>query len=86
MARGTNVIARDRLHPGLARVDRVFAPNRQGLVHAGVYKPANRWRQTPRSGNMVHHQPANKERNILQRPLLLAKHLPWLPKCNYARS
>lgn len=83
----TTSIAADRLDPGKARLARVHAPTRSSLVNDGIYRPANRWRQTSRTGSHATYQPhSDKERNILQRPLLLAKHLPWLHKFNYARS
>ena len=87
MPRGpTTTIASDRLDPGRARQARVHGPVRASLVNDGIYRPANRWRQTSRSGSHSSFHPANRERNILQRPLLLAKQLPWLHKYNYARS
>ena len=76
-------IARDRLNPGRARRERIHAPTRDALIHSGIYRPANRWRSAP-TGHQ-HPRPQNSH-NILQRPLMLAKYLPWLPKYNHARS
>lgn len=84
--RGTSTIAGDRLDPGLTKTHKIFGPARGSLVQAGVYRPANRWRQTPQHGDHATVQPGSRDRNILQRPLLLAKQLPWLHKYNYARS
>ena len=87
MARkSTSAIAGDRLDPGHAKLVRIHGPTRSSLVNDGIYRPANRWRQTPKTGSHSAFQPSHGERHILQRPLLLAKHLPWLHKYNYARS
>lgn len=72
-----SAIARDRLSPGAARHARVFEPTRNQYIHAGTFRPSNRWRRAPAQ---------RPGASILQRPLMLAKHLPWLPKYNYARS
>ena len=74
-------IAHDRIHPGRARKERIHGPTRDALIHSGIYRPANRWRSAPTG-----HRRGASSPNILQRPLLLAKHLPWLPKYNHARS
>ena len=68
-------LAKDRVQPGNARQERIHRPHREHLVSAGVFTPANRWRQS-------HGSPSN----ILERPLALAKLLPFLPKYNFARS
>jgi hypothetical protein len=86
MPHRAGVIASDRLDPGHAKHVRVYGPTRSSLVNGGIYRPANRWRQTRKSGSQTAFHPASRERNILQRPLLLAKHLPWLHKFNYARA
>lgn len=70
-------LARDRLSPGIARRRRVYEPTRNTYIHNGIYRPANRWRTAPkqRPGAL-----------LLQRPLMVAQRLPWLPKYNFARS
>lgn len=72
-----SAIARDRLSPGVARHKRVFAPTRDQYIHHGIYTPSNRWRRAPKQ------RPGNP---MLQRPLILAQKLPWLPQYNFARS
>lgn len=70
-------IARDRLSPGNARRQRVFEPTRNTYIHSGVFRPVNRWRRAPKQ---------RPGASILQRPLMLAQKLPWLPQYNFARS
>lgn len=72
-----SVVARDRLSPGVARRRRVFEPTRNQYIHNGIFTPSNRWRQAPKQ---------RPGANILQRPLMLAHKLPWLPQYNFARS
>lgn len=67
----------DLLNPGASRKQRVLDPLRSAHSAQGVFRPSNRWRPTThRSG-----QP-----DVRNRALLLAKHLPWLPQYNFARS
>ena len=73
-----SAIARDRLQPGVARTNRIFGPTRNQYIHNGTFRPSNRWR---RSTERAHHSSS-----VLQRPLMLANRLPWLPKYNHARS
>lgn len=70
-------IARDRLSPGIARRQRVYEPTRKTYIHSGLWTPANRWRNAPTQ---------RPGASILQRHLMLAQKLPWLPKYNFARS
>ena len=70
-------IARDRISPGIARRKRVYEPTRDTYIHNGIYRPANRWRNAPTQ---------RPGASVLQRARMLANHLPWLPKYNYARS
>ena len=70
-------LARDRLSPGIARRKRVYEPTRNAYIHTGIYRPSNRWRNAPTQ------RPGAP---ILQRGLMLAQRLPWLPKYNFARS
>ena len=70
-------IARDRLSPGAARKTRVYGPTRDTYIHNGLFRPSNRWRRAPAQ---------RPGASILQRPLMLAQKLPWLPQYNFARS
>lgn len=70
-------LARDRLSPGVARRRRVFEPTRNSYIHAGLFRPSNRWRSAPKQ---------RPNHPMLQRPLAVAQRLPWLPKYNFARS
>ena len=72
---------RDRLNPGVARTQRVLDPVRSTHTKHGVFRPANEWRATSQRALGASHQP-----DVRNRALLLAKHLPWLPQYNFARS
>ena len=65
----------DRLQPGHARQERIHRPHRDHLIRTGLFTPSNRWRRSQSAAP-----------NILERPLALARLLPFLPKYNFARS
>ena len=72
-----SAIARDRLAPGIARRKRVYEPTRNTYISNGIFTPSNRWRRAPKQ---------RPGASILQRPLMLAQKLPWLPQYYFARS
>lgn len=65
----------DRINPGVIRTRRLLDPARSAHVRSGTFRPANQWR--PKTGHQT---------DVRNRALLLAKHLPWLPQYNFARS
>lgn len=80
-------LAADVINPGHARLKRVHAPMRSAYVTSGVFRPLNRWRQSAVAGDKVtYHPPNNPADNVLQRPLMLARHLPFDWRFNSARS
>lgn len=68
----------DRIHPGSAKQKRVFGPIRAAYISKDVTRPVNRWRKTS--------EKPSQSIDIRNRPLMLAKLLPWLPQYNFARS
>lgn len=69
----------DRINPGGARKQRVLDPLRQIHTTQGAFRPSNRWRNRSSGGH-------SQQTDVRNRPLLLAKQLPWLPQFNFARS
>lgn len=64
-------LQRHRVNPGRAKLTLIHAPLRDRWIEAGVYRPCNRVRQP--------HDPTNK-------PLHLARRVPFLARHNYTRS
>lgn len=80
-------LANSVIQPGHARTSRVHAPIREALAQSGVFRPLNRWRGKAVSHDKVaYNPPANPADNVLERPLMLAKHLPFDWRFNSARA
>lgn len=85
--RPQRVLANSVVQPGYARLTRVHAPIREALAQSGVFRPLNRWRGKAVSHDKVaYNPPSNPADNVLQRPLMLAKHLPFDWRYNSARA